>query len=189
MAVNVKSYKRRSSKGKVYTVRAYSRGGNKKVNLDGMEINRKAPTMSDEEFDRLQAKQDQEMREFIQNLQGVAKAYGVKGGTEKLIQPRSKNPIAKAKADTKSETARIMKEIRCPVSHRSTHRARVVFSVNSKRCGTKNSPKPLRSTAHTTSFSVRGYLRETRNRNGRSKWINLSHVSWMYSPWGTCSAS
>lgn len=116
MAVNVKSYKRRSSKGKVYTVRAYSRGGNKKVNLDGMEINRKAPTMSDEEFDRLQAKQDQEMREFIQNLQGVAKAYGVKGGTEKLIQPRSKNPIAKAKADTKSETARIMKEIRPTLS-------------------------------------------------------------------------
>ena len=76
MAVNVKSYKRRSSKGKVYTVRAYSRGGNKKVNLDGMEINRKAPTMSDEEFDRLQAKQDQVHSELTRRRQSVWRQGG-----------------------------------------------------------------------------------------------------------------
>ena len=110
--VSVKSYKRRSTKGKVYTVRAYSRGGNKK-SMKNFEINRGAEKVSDAEIQKYYDKQQQEMKEFVQKLQGVAKEYGVKGGTEALLQTPAarKNPIVAAKQSARAETDRIMKEI------------------------------------------------------------------------------
>ena len=53
------------------------------------------------------------MKEFVQKLQGVAKEYGVKGGTEALLQTPAarKNPIAAAKQSARIETDRIMKEV------------------------------------------------------------------------------
>ena len=111
--VSVKSYKRRSTKGKVYTVRAYSRGGGKKPNMGNMEISRGAEKVSDAEIQKYYDKQQEEMKEFVQRLQGVAKEYGVKGGTETLLQTPAarKNPIAAAKQSARIETDRIMKEV------------------------------------------------------------------------------
>ena len=119
--VTVKSYKRRSTKGKVYTVRAYSRGGNKKPNMDNFEISRGAEKVTDAEMQKYYDKQQQEMKEFVQKLQGVAQEYGVKGGTEALMQTPAarKNPIAAAKQSARAETDRIMKAVEIHV-HRGT---------------------------------------------------------------------